>query len=122
MRCTRPGDNLAISRSALVTTVVACGAVLVLFAMPPRNFWATFVPLRRDRRAALLAVGIAILLALVVLIPPLRRFFDLTLLSAPAYAGIACVVVVWTLALRLISTYTEGIRPWQGETMVDQEA
>ena len=116
------GSDLATSRSALVTTVVACGAVLILFAMPPLNFWAAIVPLRRDRRAAGLAVGVVILLALVALIPPLRSFFDLTLLAAPDYAAIALVVGAWTLVLRQVGAYAEGAKQRQGKTMPDKRA
>jgi cation-transporting ATPase E len=114
------GSDLETSRAALVTTVVACGAVLILFAMPPLNFWATVVPPRRDRRAAELAAGVVILLALVVLIPPLRRFFDLTLLAAPDYVLIAFVVCAWALVLRWVGAYAEGSKPSHGETDPDK--
>ena len=113
------GSDLETSRSALVTTVIACGGVLILFAMPPLNFWATIVPLRRDWRAAGLAVGTVILLALVVLMAPLRRFFDLTLLAAPDYALIVLVVGAWALVLRRVSL---SVSQWQGETNPDNGA
>jgi cation-transporting ATPase E len=92
------GDDLETSRSALVTTVILCGAALTLFAKPVTN---------QDRRSAGLAVGVIGLLALVVATPGLRSFFDLKLLAAADYALIVAVVIVWTVVLRLI--YQSGV-------------
>jgi cation-transporting ATPase E len=104
------GSDLETSRAALVTTVIACGAALVLFARPPLNFWAVITPRRQDRRSAALAGGVLGLLALVVLVPPLRTFFDLKLLAPVDYALIAVIVLGWMLALRLIyKLYKSGV-------------
>jgi cation-transporting ATPase E len=95
--------DFTTAQAALVTTVIACGAMLILFAKPPHPFFATVVPLSQDRRPIALVIGVLGLLALILLLSPLRTFFDLTLLALTDYALIALVVLIWMLGLHLIS-------------------
>lgn len=94
------GDNTETARAALTTTVILCGALLILFVKPPGRFWAVLVPVSADRRPVMLVLGVLILLAVIVLVPVSRTFFDLKLLALADYARIATVVCVWALALR----------------------
>jgi cation-transporting ATPase E len=54
--------------------------------------------------------------AVVLAVPPLRSFFELTILRPLDYALIAAVVTVWALLLRFIW------RRWRFELVLDQTA
>jgi cation-transporting ATPase E len=93
-------DDVGIARSALTTTTVLCGLVLIPFVEPPTPAWVGGDKLSGDRRPLLLALVMLALYALVMLLPPLRASFELTPLRAADLALIAGVVVAWAMALR----------------------
>lgn len=96
-------DNelLAIPRSALVTLLIFCGLTLMLFLKPPTRFWVAVEPLSGDWRYTKVAVSLLGLYGLILAIAPVRKFFDLTLLSASDYAFIVAIVLLWIYLLRL---------------------
>ena len=103
--------DVETARAALTTTVICCGAALILFARPPARFWSATTSPGKDRRPAALALSVPALLAVIMAIPALRAFFDLTLLAAEDYALIAVVVAAWAVVLRLLYTVTGSVSP-----------
>lgn len=89
-----------IARSALTTFTVLTGLLLVIFVEPPIQFFVGGDELSRDKRPTILAGGLLAAFALIVLIAPLRRFFELVLLRPGDYLLISAVVVVWMFVVR----------------------
>jgi cation-transporting ATPase E len=95
-------EDVVIARSALTTTMVLCGLVLIPFVEPPTKAWVAGDVLSGDWRPTLLAMGMLILFIVILAVPTLRNFFELTLMPAQDYVFIAIGVVVWAVLLRLI--------------------
>ena len=92
--------NEDAAQSALTTVTVLCGLVLIPFVEPPTPAWAGGDELSGDRRPAILALGMLAAFVVILLVPTLREFFELTLLPALDYVLIGAVVIGWGFALR----------------------
>jgi cation-transporting ATPase E len=95
-------SDVGIARTALTTVTVLCGLLLIPFVEPPTKAWVGGDVLSGDWRPTLLAVGMLGLFGVVMAVPWLRAFFELTLLRGVDYLLLSSVVVVWALLLRLI--------------------
>ncbi|MEO8392907.1 MAG: HAD-IC family P-type ATPase, partial [Chloroflexota bacterium] len=91
-----------VARTALTTFTVLTGLLLVVFVQPTFTFFAGGDDLTDDRRPTYLAGGLLIAFALIVLITPLRRFFELIVLRPADYALIVAAVLAWMLVLRFM--------------------
>jgi cation-transporting ATPase E len=89
-----------LAQTALTTISIMCGLVLVVFAEPPSPFWTGGAPLSRDWRPTLLAAGLLVAYAAIILLPPLRDMFDLAPLRVIDLAGLSAAAVAWATALR----------------------
>jgi cation-transporting ATPase E len=87
------------AQTTLATFLVTCGLLLVIFVAPPSGWWAVTAHLRGDRRPFLLAVGLMVLFATVML-TPLRQVFALDALGIGELALVAAAVAAWVLLLR----------------------
>jgi cation-transporting ATPase E len=81
---------------------VLCGLLLIPFVEPPTQAWVGGDVLSGDWRPSLLALGMLALYGLILAVPPLRTFFELTRLRGWDYLLMAVLVVVWALFLRVI--------------------
>lgn len=102
-----PGSDLslvnhAIPRSALVTILVMGELLLLPFLKPPTEAWVGGEPLNGDWRYSIVALLLFGVYLLIVAIPPLRNFFELSALSPEHYLFIGLVAIEWCLVLRLI--------------------
>ena len=95
-------DNVALAQSAMTTTMVFCGLVLLPFVEPPTAAWVGGDELSGDRRPIVLALGLLVLYGIIMLSPALRGFFELQPLPWLDLAGIALLAALWALALRFI--------------------
>jgi cation-transporting ATPase E len=95
-------NDIEVARTALTTTMVLCGLVLILFVEPLTEAWVGGDVLSGDWRPTALALGMLGLYGMIMAIPLLRTFFELTLLRGLDYLLISIVVVGWALLLRLI--------------------
>jgi hypothetical protein len=75
-----------------------------------------------------LAIGLFVIFALFLVVPPLRDFYGLVPLRQPAdYLFVAFVVVIWVFVLRsvwkarLFERYFDLYLSWAGGTDVDDE-
>ncbi|NEP85585.1 MAG: HAD-IC family P-type ATPase [Okeania sp. SIO2C2] len=93
---------LSVPRSALVTIMILCGLLLVPFLKPPSRVWVGGEPLSRDWRYSLVALALLGIYVVILAVPPLRQFFELSLLSAHDYVVISWVAIVWCLLLRYV--------------------
>ncbi|MGC1395081.1 MAG: hypothetical protein WA828_12445, partial [Coleofasciculaceae cyanobacterium] len=102
-----PGMGIAqvdysVPRSALVAIFVMCELCLIPFLKPPTRAWVGGEPLSGDWRytqTSLLLLGVYII---VIIVPPLRNFFELSSLSLMSYLFIGLVAIEWCLILRFI--------------------
>ena len=88
------------ARSALTTFTVLTGVLLVIFVEPPTPFFTGGDELSGDRRPTILAFAMVIAFVLILLIAPLRNFFELVVLPLNFYAIIIASVVLWMFAVR----------------------
>jgi cation-transporting ATPase E len=96
------GDDLEVARTALTTVTIFCGLLLIPFVEPPTGWWVAGDVLSGDRRPALLALGMLLLFGLIMLVPPLRGFFELALLRPIDYLLLAALAAGWALLLRTL--------------------
>ena len=96
------GDDLEVARTALTTVTIFCGLLLIPFVEPPTAWWVAGDVLSGDRRPALLALGMLLLFGLIVALPPLRGFFELTVLRPIDYLLLAALAAGWALLLRML--------------------
>jgi cation-transporting ATPase E len=89
-----------ISRTVLTTFTVLTGLILVIFVEPPHPFFAGGDELSPDKRPTYLAFGLLLVFVGVMIITPVRNFFELILLGWDDYLIIAGVVLIWMLVLR----------------------
>ena len=91
-----------VARTALSTFAITAGIVLVLFVAPPFQFFVAGKPLNKDKRPALLAIGLLFLFVVIVAVEPLRNSFELVLLRPIDYLMIGVAVVAWAVLLRVV--------------------
>jgi len=96
------GDDLEVARTALTTVTIFCGLLLIAFVEPPTAWWVAGDVLSGDWRPALLALGMLLLFGLIMIVPPLRGFFELTVLRAWDYLLLAALAVGWAVLLRTL--------------------
>jgi cation-transporting ATPase E len=92
--------DVELARSALTFTAVGCGLLVILFLEPPTPFWAAANPVGGDWRPALLAIGMAVLLAITIATPVLRKFYEVEVPSVWGCAMIGAVIVAWAVTVR----------------------
>ncbi len=93
-------SDVETSRSALTTTAVLCGILLIPFAQPPTRAFVGGAELNGDWRTLLLAGAMVLLYVAILAIGPLRTFYELRVLSVPSYVLIVLIVAAWAFGLR----------------------
>jgi cation-transporting ATPase E len=95
-------DDVSLARTALTTTTVLCGLLLIVFLQPPSPAWTGGAPLNGDWRPLALALAMLALYVVILAVEPLRRFAEMDTLNWSGYAMLALVVFGWAVALRFI--------------------
>jgi cation-transporting ATPase E len=103
-------ENTMWAQAAVSTTMVACGLLIVLFAQPPSPAWVGGSSLNGDLRPAAMVVGLFGLYILVLAVPGLRSFFELTTLPFSGYVMIGFVVAGWAIIVRTLWRWALGRR------------
>lgn len=93
---------LSVPRSALVTVMILCGLLLVPFLKPPTTAWVGGERLSGDWRYSLVALALLGVYVIILAVPPLREFFELSLLGVKDYLIIGLIALLWCLVLRYI--------------------
>jgi cation-transporting ATPase E len=92
----------AAAQSALTTFTIVSGIVLLLFVEPPSRFWTGGNTYYGEKRITILALCMLLIYVTLLLIPPLRKLFDLTLLGIYDYLIIGALIVIWLFLLRWV--------------------
>lgn len=103
-------ENTMWAQAAVSTTMVACGLLIVLFAQPPSPAWVGGSSLNGDLRPAAMVIGLFALYILVIAVPGLRHFFELTTLPFSGYVMIGFVVAGWAIIVRTLWRWALGRR------------
>ena len=93
--------DYAIPRTALVTVLIFCQLLLIPLLKPPARLWVGGEALQEDWRYTFVALGLFLLYGLIVIISPLRDFFNLALLRIEDYAFLGLIALAWSLLLLL---------------------
>jgi len=111
-----------VAQTALTAFTVFASLILVVFVEPPTQFFVAGDEFSGDWRPTLLAVGLFVVYMIIVLVEPLRSFFEMIDLPLLAYAGIAAITLIWMLLLRIAWRYNWLERFLQIEPMGSQTA
>jgi cation-transporting ATPase E len=90
-----------IPRTALVTILVFCELLLLPFLKPPTTAWVGGEPLSGDWRYTWVALALLLVYLLILFIPPLRTFFELSQISLQDCLFLGLVALEWGLIVRL---------------------
>ncbi|NDJ61145.1 MAG: HAD-IC family P-type ATPase [Chloroflexi bacterium] len=90
------------AQTTLTIFTAFVGAILVLFAAPPIQFFADGEGVRGDQRVWGIAGLVLIALIAVLMIDPLREFFELVPLSPLVYFTLGILTALWMMTLRLV--------------------
>lgn len=91
---------LTLPQSALTHFTLLCGLMLIVFAEPPFPFLEGGDYLTSDRRPLWMALGLLAVYVIVLLVPPLRQFFDLAALQPLDHLLLTAVALLWALVVR----------------------
>jgi cation-transporting P-type ATPase E len=94
--------NYDIPRTALVTILVFCQLLAIPFLKPPTTAWVASEPLSGDWRYTIVAGLLIIVYLLILYVPPIRQFFELSPISPINCLWLGLVAIEWTLIVRLI--------------------
>jgi cation-transporting ATPase E len=102
-----PGDPFAaaaahaVAQSLLSVFLTLTAFVVILFLAPPAGFFVGFAhSLSRDRRPAIMAGALAVVLLTILSVPPLADYFGLLPVTPAIYAVLAFLLTIWALAVR----------------------
>ena len=95
-----PESALALARTVLTTVTTFGGLLLILFVEPPTQFWTVGDETSGDWRPTILAIVLGLVYIVIMLVPGLRDFFELTALSLSDWAVMVVSLVVWVFVLR----------------------
>lgn len=89
-----------VAQTSLTVFTLFSGLLLIVFVEPPLTFFVGGDRYSGDRRPAYLALAMLAVYAVIALVEPLRRFFELITLPYTVYLIIALVTLVWAFVLR----------------------
>ena len=90
------------SQSVLTVYSMMIGLMLILFVEPPTMWFVAGDKYSGDRRPTIMAGILGTIFAVVMLVPGLRRFFEILPLGAEDYAITAATAILCMLVLRVI--------------------
>jgi cation-transporting ATPase E len=100
---TTPSDvALGLARTMLTTVTTFGGLLLILFVEPPIKFWVGGDEFSGDWRPTILAVVLGIVYVLIMLVPGLRDFFELTPLNLSNWAVTGVSLAIWVFVVRFL--------------------
>ncbi|NIS81130.1 MAG: HAD-IC family P-type ATPase [Anaerolineales bacterium] len=88
------------AQTALTSFTLLAGLILIVFAEPPTHFFVGGDVYSGDKRPTILATILFFAFLAVMVIAPLRKFFELLILPPYTYGVIAAAVLVWLITIR----------------------
>ncbi len=93
------------AKTSVTTFLIYVGVLVLLFVEPPNRLFAVIEPVSPDRRPTYLAISLSVSYVLVMLIPPLRDFFNLSLLGARDAAIVFLGLAAWAVLVWIFWRY-----------------
>jgi cation-transporting ATPase E len=93
---------LPAAQTAITSFSIFCGLLLLVFAEPPSRFWVGGERLSSDHRPAYLALFLFGLYAVILSVPMLRKFFELSPIGIDNFVLLVLLAGLWALALRWV--------------------
>jgi len=75
---------------------------LILFLEPPSRLFTGWAPVSTDKRPALLAAALFVALLVIVVTPPLARYFAFVVPSVFGFSLVMAITALWFFTLRSI--------------------
>lgn len=94
--------GLSLAQTALITYLVGCGLLLVVFVEPPTPWWSGAAASTGAWRPAILAAGLLAAFVTVSMVPWLRRLFDLQPLDLASSLLAGLAVLAWLFTVRAV--------------------
>ena len=97
-------DNITagLAQSAVTVFTMLAGILLIVFVEPPTPSLAGGDELSPDKRPTVLAVVMLAAFVAIVLVEPLREFFELVDFTLLEYTIISAATLLWALSLRYV--------------------
>jgi cation-transporting P-type ATPase E len=93
--------DYTLPRTALVTILILCHLLLLPFLKPPHRMFVGGEPYSGDWRYVIAAIVLTVGLILVLTVPPVREFYELSVLSPGDIGFLLLVAIEWALILRM---------------------
>jgi cation-transporting ATPase E len=94
--------GVAISRTALTTSLVFMGLLLIPFVEPPTKSWVGGDDYSGDWRPTILAIIMLIIYLMIIFVDSFREFWELERLDLTDYLFLTSVAVLWGIVIRYI--------------------
>jgi cation-transporting ATPase E len=94
--------GVAISRTALTTSLVFMGLLLIPFVEPPTKSWVGGDDYSGDWRPTILAIIMLIIYLMIIFVDSFREFWELERLDLTDYLFLTSVAVLWGIIIRYI--------------------
>ncbi|MBW4420293.1 MAG: HAD-IC family P-type ATPase [Myxacorys californica WJT36-NPBG1] len=94
--------DFTLPRTALVTILVFCELLLIPFLKPPTTAWVGGEPLSGDWRYTFVAVALILVYLLILFVPPVRIFFELSALETADLIFLGFAAIEWCFIVRWV--------------------
>ncbi|WP_119073053.1 HAD-IC family P-type ATPase [Aggregatilinea lenta] len=94
--------SVEMQRTVLTTTALFCGLWLIILAEHPVEVWKSGRPHAHSPRRRWLALAMLSAYGVVYAIPPLRDFFELSVMGWQDYAVAIAAVAIWAIVVQLL--------------------
>jgi hypothetical protein len=89
-----------VGRSAMTAFLVLVGLILINFVLPPFDYFAVYEEKVKQKRMLMVSIAMVGVYAIVVVFPPLRRFYEVVVLRPTDYLLIVLGAIMWTVVTR----------------------
>jgi len=89
-----------IAQNSLTTFTLLAGLILIIFVEPPIPFFEAGDDLSVDKRPSILAISMFLVFFLILILEPLRNFFEIIILPDYWYMIIGGALLLWMFLLR----------------------
>ncbi len=97
--------SVEMQRTVLTTTALFCGLWLIILSEHPVEVWKSGTQHTDSPRRRWLALAMLGLYVIVYAIPPLRTFFELSVMGWQDYAVVIIAVIIWAVAIQGLWRY-----------------
>jgi cation-transporting ATPase E len=98
-------QSVELQRTMLTLTALFCGLWLIILAEHPVEVWKSSASRTDNPRRRWLALAMLGAFVVVYIVPPMRHFFELSVLGWADFAVVIAAAILWAIAIRLLWRY-----------------